>query len=72
MPECKYGDPFCPCQDGDMCHYEGPNPWSPPKVCPKCGLSLLSYYPVTHADDSHHLSRDGERPAIRCAEIVNK
>ncbi len=23
---CKYGDASCPCQDGDMCHYEGPNP----------------------------------------------
>lgn len=27
---CKYGDPLCPCQDGDMCHYEGENPMSPP------------------------------------------
>lgn len=26
---CKYGDPHCPCQDGDLCHYEGPNPMSP-------------------------------------------
>jgi hypothetical protein len=31
MPPCKYGDPFCPCQDGDLCHYEGPNPMTPPK-----------------------------------------
>ena len=23
---CKYGDAFCPCQDGDSCHYEGKNP----------------------------------------------
>lgn len=23
---CKYGDPTCPCQDGDACHYEGPEP----------------------------------------------
>ena len=22
MSECKYGDPHCPCQDGDACHYE--------------------------------------------------
>jgi hypothetical protein len=22
MSECKYGDPFCPCPDGDACHYE--------------------------------------------------
>lgn len=30
-PKCKYGDPGCPCQDGDECHYEGENPWPPPK-----------------------------------------
>lgn len=23
---CPYGDPTCPCQDGDACHYEGPDP----------------------------------------------
>ena len=28
---CKYGDPFCPCQDGMLCHYEGPNPMTPPE-----------------------------------------
>ena len=72
MTACKYGDPYCPCQDGDMCHYEGPNPMTPPKVCPRCGVSFLSYYPVGQFDDVHHLSRDGERPLIRCAEIVNK
>jgi len=22
MAACKYGDPLCPCQDGDACHYE--------------------------------------------------
>ena len=22
---CKYGDPSCPCQDGDHCHYEPHN-----------------------------------------------
>lgn len=31
MPACKYGDPLCPCQDGDMCHYEGPDAMKPPK-----------------------------------------
>ena len=30
MPLCKYGDPLCPCQDGDMCHYEGKHPMYPP------------------------------------------
>ena len=24
--QCKYGDPTCPCQDGDLCHYEGDRP----------------------------------------------
>lgn len=23
---CFYGDPTCPCQDGDACHYEGADP----------------------------------------------
>jgi hypothetical protein len=27
---CKYGDPTCPCPDGDLCHYEGSKPWSVP------------------------------------------
>lgn len=30
MTECKYGDPSCPCQDGDSCHYEGENPIKKP------------------------------------------
>jgi hypothetical protein len=29
---CKYGDPFCPCEDGDQCHYEGENPMTPSSV----------------------------------------
>jgi hypothetical protein len=37
--------------------------------CPRCGVSLLSYRPVSEFDDAHHLSRDGERPMIRCAEL---
>ena len=37
--------------------------------CSRCGASLLSYRPVSEFDDVHHLSRDGERPMIRCAEI---
>ena len=24
--QCRGKDPLCPCQDGDMCHYEGENP----------------------------------------------
>ena len=30
--KCKYGDPLCPCQDGDACHYEGDNPMTPPPI----------------------------------------
>ena len=26
MIACNYGDPTCPCQGGDPCHYEGENP----------------------------------------------
>lgn len=28
--KCKYGDPACPCNDGDECNYEGENPMLPP------------------------------------------
>ncbi len=28
MTACKYGDPTCPCQDGDPWHYEGEQPMS--------------------------------------------
>jgi hypothetical protein len=71
MAKCKYGDPTCPCQDGDLCHYEGKDAWPIPK-CPKCGVSFRSYWPVDRFDDAHHLSRDGERPLIRCVELINK
>ena len=27
---CPYGDPTCPCPDGLLCHYEGPDPMTPP------------------------------------------
>lgn len=27
---CGYGNPLCPCPDGDPCHYEGENPWPAP------------------------------------------
>jgi hypothetical protein len=31
---CFHGDPHCPCQDGLMCHYEGPDPMR----CPRTGI----------------------------------
>lgn len=30
MTACKHGDPTCPCQDGDLCHYEGMDAWCAP------------------------------------------
>lgn len=32
VKRCAYGDPFCPCQDGDTCHYEGSNAMRPKKA----------------------------------------
>ena len=31
LAKCKHGDPYCPCQDGDACHYEGENPMPVPE-----------------------------------------
>lgn len=39
---CPHGDPLCPCQDGDLCHYEGPNPMPAPAepfTCDECGFA---------------------------------
>ena len=36
---CIGHDPACPCQDGDLCHYRGPDSWPMPDVrCPSCGV----------------------------------
>ena len=29
---CLHGDETCPCQDGDLCHYVGPDPMACPKI----------------------------------------
>ena len=29
---CPHGDPLCPCQDGDPCHYEGKDAMTCPKI----------------------------------------
>lgn len=28
---CPHGDPSCPCPDGLMCHYGGPDAWPEPE-----------------------------------------
>ncbi len=33
---CKYGDPICPCQDGDPCHYEPHGDTPAMHVSPEC------------------------------------
>jgi hypothetical protein len=40
--KCKYGDPFCPCQDGDTCHYKDENPWPLPSTEQKEYWRLLT------------------------------
>jgi len=34
-PACPHGDPSCPCQDGDSCHYE-PSGDTPAMACRHC------------------------------------
>lgn len=29
---CPHGDATCPCQDGDVCHYGGPDPMRCPRT----------------------------------------
>lgn len=47
MSDCKYGDPTCPCQDGDMCHYEGENPSSVPSEYVLARITGLESYIIT-------------------------
>lgn len=47
-PRCKYGDPACPCNDGDQCNYEGENPMVPPDgMVPICDDQLRVIYKET-------------------------
>lgn len=41
MTACKYGDPTCPCQDGQICHYEGVRPMRPPEAW-ICGMQYAA------------------------------
>lgn len=55
---CQYGDPLCPCNDGNACHYvevDGaltasidayPNPSSPPIVSPRQARQILDEMPT--------------------------
>jgi hypothetical protein len=45
-PECIGHNRTCPCQDGDLCHYQGPDPWPIPRTItlpsPRCSGELPS------------------------------
>lgn len=34
---CPHGDPFCPCLDGDVCHYTATDE-TPAMRCPRTGI----------------------------------
>lgn len=49
---CPYGDPTCPCQDGDPCHYEdlpGSPAMTPPEPCATC--EAASRHPHIRCED---------------------
>lgn len=45
---CPHGDLTCPCQDGDLCHYEGDDPM----MCPWSGLTGCDPTKVNHGEPS--------------------
>ena len=57
---CKHGDRYCPCPDGDPCHYEGENPMPKPeeqeparpvsKSYPRHGSGFFAYYDLAETD----------------------
>ena len=42
---CIAADPTCPCQDGDMCHYHGPQAWPVQPQSALARLARLQLYP---------------------------
>ena len=41
VKKCIGNDPLCPCQDGLMCHYEGPDPWPIPEPKRDIGEEII-------------------------------
>ena len=54
---CIGNDPLCPCQDGDMCHYRGPDAWPIPERNAMTEVRLYRFYNM-------ELSRHGEPFAL--------
>lgn len=50
---CVHGDPYCPCQDGDTCHYEGDDPMRCPTTdvigCTACHYGAAYAFDVEGA-----------------------
>ncbi len=57
---CPHGDPLCPCQDGDSCHYEGKDPMSY-AICP-CGHGI--YWHEDYDGEIHECNF----PGCRCPQ----
>ena len=84
--KCKYGDPMCPCQDGDACHYEGDNPMTPPPIAAlKARIAALEAErdcandrAATHLADAYSmrdqrdaLAKDAERTHERICQAID-
>ena len=60
---CPFGDPLCPCQDGDACHYTGEQPMPLPKAYRQFKATLL-----------YMLKQDVEVARViarRCADVMD-
>jgi len=74
--QCKYGDPTCPCQDGDMCHYEGDNPISVPPEFVRAALvqeferGKLAGYKMVESKASATLRSKTASRAAKSAAVV--
>lgn len=66
---CKYGDPTCPCQDGDKCHYErdgGTPAWH---VLPDYVLAAVAAEREVCAQIAESLTiKIGDGPAIKAKD----
>lgn len=75
MAECPYGDPTCPCRDGDACHYEWAGdtpPWPHPKHArrrPKGECAYCDQYgddPMMPRHNASERCESGKHPHCTC------
>ena len=76
MPKCRYSDPLCPCQDGDVCHYED---WEDTKgwlywECSICKRRHATKSAAWHCEQDHidgkvsAPTEDGEAVRVPCPD----